>query len=121
MSTNNTEGAQTPRSDGHKLIDRLLIFSLAKSPEAGRILADRIDEMESALTTARQEVEKLRAWKAEALAVEKEWDAQTVGMLLGMPLGARIRAGIEPAIRTLLAQLAAARSAHPSKEDEEKP
>ena len=56
-------------------------------------------------------VAELEAWKASALAVEKEWDAQEVGKLLGLTLGTRIRAGIAPAIKNLQAQNARLRAA----------
>lgn len=48
-----------------------------------------------------RDLQRLRAWKAEALAVESEWDAQAVGALLGVELGASIRVAIQPGIATL--------------------
>lgn len=54
------------------------------------------------------EIERLRAWKESAMAVEAEWDAQAVARLLGIPLGAAIRASIQPAIERLRASLSRA-------------
>lgn len=48
----------------------------------------------------------LRAWKNEALAVEREWDVQEVGRLLGLSIGTSIRAGIAPGILRLQAKIA---------------
>ncbi len=34
------------KTEGHKLLDRLLVVSLAKNHEAGRIIADRLEVLE---------------------------------------------------------------------------
>lgn len=52
-----------------------------------------------------EDYDQLRAWKDSALAVERSWDCQAVGKLLGIPLGSDIRSQIEPAIRALIARL----------------
>ena len=56
---------------------------------------------------AADEIERLTAWKAEALAVEATWDIQAIGKMLNLPLGASIRAEIGPAIERLTAALEA--------------
>jgi hypothetical protein len=66
-------------------------------------LRARLQTTEQQLGQVREEKEELRRWKAEQLQVESEWSPQRIGKLLGLPLGSSIRAGIEPAIRKLLA------------------
>lgn len=51
-------------------------------------------------------VAELEAWKAEAMAVDSQWDPQAVGRLLDIPLGTLIRPGIQPGIERLLADVA---------------
>lgn len=58
----------------------------------------------AALEAAEADSSALDAWRVSALAVEKEWDAQEVGKLLGLKPGASIRAGIAPAVKELQAQ-----------------
>ena len=41
-------------------------------------------------------------WKKEQLAVEREWDAQAVGNLLGIGWGQSIRKNIQPRIENLI-------------------
>lgn len=85
---------------------------LLKQTEA--IAAQRMQSCATLLAraeAAEARVKELEAWKASALAVEKEWDAQEVGKLLGLTLGTRIRAGIAPAIKNLQAQNAKLRAA----------
>jgi hypothetical protein len=63
------------------------------------------------LRAAAKQIEDLRRWKAEALAVEAQWDAQAVGKALGLTLGTPIKAGILPAVEKLKAELASLRNA----------
>ena len=47
----------------------------------------------------------LSAWKAEQLQVEAQWNPQAIAALLGMPLGANIRAELQPRIEALSARV----------------
>lgn len=49
------------------------------------------------------ELEELRRWKAEGLAVERTWDVQAVGTAIGVGLGGSILPAILPAINALKA------------------
>lgn len=57
-----------------------------------------------------RELNDLTRWKAKALEVERSWDPQAVGKLLGMTIGTPIHQNIQPAIEKLLARLAAERA-----------
>lgn len=57
------------------------------------------------------EITALRAWKAEALAVEATWDEQAVAKALNMPLGTNVRAAILPGITALRSAAEKAREA----------
>ncbi len=59
-------------------------------------------ELRSKVESVLKQIDKLQQWKAEAMAVEREWDAWAVAKLLDLPLGKSIRAGIQPAIERLL-------------------
>lgn len=48
------------------------------------------------------ERDQLAAWKQSALDVEKTWNVQSIGKLIGLRLGQPIRSEIEPAIRALM-------------------
>jgi hypothetical protein len=61
-------------------------------------------DLERQLAEARAENKRLERWKKEALFVEKAWNPQEVGNLLGMPLAADIRANIQPRVRRLIEQ-----------------
>lgn len=63
------------------------------------------------LTDLKRENARLEAWKREAIAVERSWNVQEVGRLLGLTLGQDIRAHIEPKIRALQAENARLREA----------
>lgn len=52
-----------------------------------------------------KELDELREWKQQALAVEASWDKQAVGRLLRIKLGEDICPAIEPAILSLLKRL----------------
>lgn len=66
-------------------------------------LLHRAGSKEATIARLRAENEELRAWKASALAIERTWDEQEVGRLLGLPLGASIKSAIEPGLRRVLA------------------
>jgi hypothetical protein len=53
------------------------------------------------MTIVEQELIELRRWKAEALEVERSWDVQKIGKMIGVELGGNIRAAIEPYITSL--------------------
>jgi len=53
---------------------------------------------------------KLRDWKESALAVEREWDIQTIAKLIGVKWGSSIRKDIEPYIRKMQEENANLRS-----------
>ena len=53
------------------------------------------------IAAIQREADGLRHWKAEALAVEAEWDVQAVAAALGLKPGDSIRARILPAILQL--------------------
>jgi len=68
-------------------------------------------DLKGYITALQAEADALRAWKESALAVEASWDAQAVARLLEIPLGADIRAAIQPAIEKLKAERDALREA----------
>lgn len=74
---------------------RLTPESLA---EVRDILRDLVAEKDA-------EIERLRQWKEEMLAVEGSWDVQAVGKALRVPLGASIRQQILPSILAKDAQI----------------
>lgn len=51
-------------------------------------------------------IASLSAWKAEALEVERSWNAQAIANLLGLKPGDDIRAAIQPAIERFQEALA---------------
>lgn len=55
------------------------------------------------------EVRDLTRWKAEQMEAERQWDPQSVGRLLGVPLGEEIWPAIEPGILKLQRDLTEAR------------
>ena len=64
----------------------------------------------SAIAALADELAELRDWKQSQLAVETERDAQAVAALLGIQKGSSIRAGIEPAVKRLIAERDALRA-----------
>lgn len=66
---------------------------------------DELEENHGSPTTLR--LQELEHWKEEQLEVERSWDPQAVGKLLGMALGTPIRQNIQPAIEKLLSRLVA--------------
>lgn len=60
--------------------------------------------LERQLAEVTEQRDQLERWKREQLAVDGSWDPQEVGRLLGMTLGADIRANIKPGIEKLIAQ-----------------
>lgn len=62
------------------------------------------DETATPDRTLAKELVRLLAWKAEVVAVEREWDAQAVAKLLGVPLSQSCRAGIAAKVTELLAE-----------------
>lgn len=63
-----------------------------------RALLSYIRVLQTELAALREKRDTLLEWKRSMLEIEKTWDPQRVGRLLGIQLGASIRAGIEPAI-----------------------
>jgi len=59
------------------------------------------EKINTTCNEAADTIEALEGWKAQALAVEAEWDVQTIGKRLNVPLGNSIRAAILPAIEAL--------------------
>lgn len=70
--------------------------------EALMVFAEELRRQNDALQAR---VKELEAWKAQALAVEAEWDPQAVARALDIPLGASIRACILPGIQGLQAHM----------------
>lgn len=58
---------------------------------------------ESEINSLKERVAELESWKNQAIAVESEWDCQSVGKALNIPLGHSIRANILPKIKELTA------------------
>lgn len=65
-----------------------------------------LKQLQAERDTLTARVAELEAWKAEALAVEAQWDVQAVGRAIAAPLGANIRPRILPAIEALRARVA---------------
>lgn len=55
------------------------------------------------INSLKERVEELESWKNQAIAVESEWDCQSVGKALNIPLGHSIRENILPKIAELTA------------------
>lgn len=86
-----------------------LLRFIAAETTAGmsvRRLAFERDALRQQLAEKDAEIERLRGWKAEALAVEDQWDMQAVGKLIGCKLGSGIHSQIQPAIERLQARVA---------------
>lgn len=58
---------------------------------------------ESEINSLKERVKELELWKNQAIAVESEWDCQSVGKALNLPLGNSIRKNILPKIAELIA------------------
>jgi len=69
---------------------------------------DPCQETCSLLAAAVARAEKAEAWKAEAMAVEAEWDAQAIAKMLGGRLGASCRAVIAEKVPQLISDRDAA-------------
>lgn len=65
--------------------------------------------MDTPETSRMRELAGLRDWKDSAMQVERTWNEQEVGKLLGVRLGHAIRPEIEPAIRRMQSELAGLR------------
>lgn len=65
---------------------------------------DRHDEQKARAEAAEAEVERLREWKESALAVEREWDAQSIATMLGGKLGESCRRVVAEKVPLLLAE-----------------
>jgi len=63
------------------------------------------------LANLNKELAELREWKRQQLEVERQWDCQKVGKLLGVPAGAHVRPHIEPKIAKLCEENAKLREA----------
>lgn len=59
------------------------------------------------INEAADAIADLAWWKADALEVERSWDAQAIANMLGLKPGDDIRAAIQPAIARLSRDLAA--------------
>lgn len=80
-----------------QLIERELAEALDEGEEQARLLG-MSGEREAGLLA---EVDRLKRWKSEQMAVESSWDPQQVGQALGLPVGSDIRPQILPAIVAL--------------------
>lgn len=77
--------------------------SLVSNLESQLASAKRDQEIALELREAmKEEVEQLRRWKTEQMAVESSWDEQAVAKLLGLTLGQSIRPQIQSAIDRLM-------------------
>lgn len=78
-----------------------LVERLEKAAAFGAVSTD----MRALLREAAAALSRLEQWKAEALEVERSWDAQAVAKLLNLKPGDDIRAGIKPGIERLVEAL----------------
>jgi len=126
MTPQTREGGETPRiirTDSHKLLDRLLIISQSKNHETGRLIADRMEHLESALVQAVNErcallerVELLRA-SLEAITTSMECELD-LGAWDSKPHYKKDReAEIAAALSALLASPPARPATQPDKKD----
>jgi len=69
---------------------------------------EALEKAENRIAKLEAEIAKLRAWKAEAIAVEMEWDAQAIASMLGGRLGASCRAVVAENVPRLIADRDAA-------------
>jgi hypothetical protein len=107
------------------MLGKKMYGSIHKSPGVEiNFLLNALAEKETALTSVntlnqhlydviaaeQDRVKELEGWKEEALLVEREWNPQVIGNLLGMLPGSSIRKEIEPKIRLLLQDNAALRA-----------
>lgn len=68
-------------------------------------------KMATELAAVTSERDELKGWKESAIAVEREWDCQKLGRLIGAPLGGSIRKALMQKVPELQAQLAQMREA----------
>lgn len=91
--------------DGNVRIDDAIedapFARMAQGPTEQIANAKAIVALVNAYSALKKGIEQLAQWKAEALAVEAQWDVQAVGRAIGAPLGADIRPLILPAIERL--------------------
>jgi hypothetical protein len=86
-------------------LERKLAEAREEGEEQARLLG-MSGEREAGLLA---EIDRLKRWKSEQMAVESSWDPQAIGQELGLPLGSDIRPQILPAIVDLKRELAEAR------------
>ena len=86
--------------DSHESIERELAEVREQLREEQRLHVATLNERDA----AREQRDRLQQWKDEAMAVEREWNPQEVGTLLGLTLGQAIHPRIEPGIRSLIAK-----------------
>jgi len=98
------EGEWVP-ADDMQLVERELAEAREEGEEQARLLG-MSGEREAGLLA---EIDRLKRWKSEQMAVESSWDPQAIGQELGLPLGSDIRPQILPAIVDLKRELAEAR------------
>ncbi len=63
--------SDTPRTDAHKALDRALIISLCKDKATSEIIADRIEELERELASARADSERVKQQRNDLLILFK--------------------------------------------------
>lgn len=83
---------------------------LAEARDIIKYNGERMKAMEDVIETLRAENEQLRQWKESALAVEREWDSQTIAKMLGAKLGESCRKVIGEKVPVLIADLEKAKA-----------
>lgn len=100
MDTPRTDKLTGLRYNACKLIalSKELEIESKKNHQIAVHYALEYNKVQREMIALRAQRDALARWKAEALAVESEWDPQEVGKLLELPLGASIRPRIAPCI-----------------------
>jgi hypothetical protein len=70
-----------------------------------RLIVER-DEARAEVAKLKAEVERLEAWKASALALEREWDGQAIARMLDGELGRGVREIVQKRVPEVLADKA---------------
>jgi hypothetical protein len=70
-----------------------------------RVPAEPLRDADLVLTRAAELLQHLAEWKASALAVERQWDANGIATMLGCQLGESQRACIQREVPSLLDRL----------------
>lgn len=97
--TPNAPEAQTPRKEAYAIAEAYGGCFTAFDVHGCAVSIELLIQRD--LAAMSKERDELKDWKGSAMQVERSWDCQAVGKLLGLTLGSDIRAGIEPGIVAL--------------------